>query len=1261
MEQTSARLRPYVPGFAVDWARETPSLRHRSVTGTLAFVDVSGFTRLTERLARRGKVGAEELTELLDATFARLLEVAYAHGAWLVKWGGDAVLLLFQGDGHAVRGCTAAVEMRRALERSGPLATASGPVRLRLSTGVHSGTFDAFLVGSSHRELVLAGPDATTTAQLEAAASPGQVAVSGATAALLPPGLVHEGPGGVLLLHRSPGAPPQSPLRAAPTGPPDLTGSLAGFLAGPVVTHLLLGDDEPEHRLVSVAFVEFSGLDGLLAVHGPEAATDAVEAVVRTCQEAATRHGVVFWESDIGRDGGKVMLVAGAPGSSGADEDAVLAVARDVVEGGGALQVRVGVNCGRVFFGQFGPAYRRTLSVKGDAVNLAARLMARAGPGQVLASTAVLDGARTPYELVHLPPFLVKGRQAPVTAATVGPPRSRAAQAHGDATPLVGRARELALLQEQWALAAAGSLRAWELVGPPGAGTSRLVRALAATTAAPVVELRCDPHTATTAHLPLRRALRSLLGLTADAARAEAGEALTAALAARAPELQDWAPLLATVLDADVPPTAAASALDERFAVRRQQEATTELLLRLLPGPTLLVVDDAHLLDPSSASLLDHLAEHARQAPWLVLRCGRARAPESSWEQRLEVLPLDDAAGVELAHALADDAPLARHETEALVRRAGGSPLFLTELVRATGRGLRLDELPGSVEALLAAQVDRLPPADRRLLRAAAVVGREVDLDVLSALSQRDGGAVDAEALSRLQAFLEPTGPRTLRFRQALLHEVAYEGLAYRRRTVLHGHVGEVLLERSGADAPVDDAVLSLHFLRSQRPEQAWRHARRAALRAHAVNAHAEAAELDERALLAAERARPPDDEVARAWEDLGDARYRLGQFPDASQAYAEARRRLRTAPVDAARLHLRSALCAERSGAYRQALRWLTTGDRLLAEGPDRPEVQRLSAELAVARATVRHWQGRHRDALVECRRAVALADAVGASDVVAESLVWEDVSELMLGEGDGSAARRALALLQQRGDRPWQLGRCLNEIGIRAWYAGDWDAATRSYRACRDAFAEAGDAWAAAQASANEAEVLSDQGHWDEAEPLLRDALRAGRTSHAPGFVAFVLALLGRRRARTGADGWGLAELRRARASYAAIGETAEVADADARPAEALALSGDAEAALAMTTALSAGAAAVPPLLLRVRGLALLRLGDLEGVRAALEAAREAATTGDAPHEAAYALHALAAVHACTGPVPDDLAAQLAAATAALGIVRIAGPAGP
>src|SRR5512145_357811 len=190
-------LRPYVPNLLGSWHPTHDDDRHMQVEGSLAFVDISGFTMLTERLARRGKVGAEEMSDLLNATFAGLLEHARAEGGDLVKWGGDAVLLLFRGAEHASRACRSAFDMRATLRDLGTLRTSAGTVALRMSVGIHSGSFDFYLVGDPdrHRELLVAGPETSATAVMESIATAGQIVVSGATAHLLPHGAHRPGSG----------------------------------------------------------------------------------------------------------------------------------------------------------------------------------------------------------------------------------------------------------------------------------------------------------------------------------------------------------------------------------------------------------------------------------------------------------------------------------------------------------------------------------------------------------------------------------------------------------------------------------------------------------------------------------------------------------------------------------------------------------------------------------------------------------------------------------------------------------------------------------------------------------------------------------------------------------------------------------------------------------------------------------------------------------------------------------------------------------
>src|SRR4029453_18488792 len=135
----------YVPTLAAEWDLDTPGELHRELDATMCFIDISGFTHLSEKWAVRGRIGAEELTEVLRRAFGSMIWLAHERGGYLVKFGGDALLLLFHGDGHVEQACGAAVEMRAALRESAQIATSVGRGPLKMSGGGHTGTTPAHL------------------------------------------------------------------------------------------------------------------------------------------------------------------------------------------------------------------------------------------------------------------------------------------------------------------------------------------------------------------------------------------------------------------------------------------------------------------------------------------------------------------------------------------------------------------------------------------------------------------------------------------------------------------------------------------------------------------------------------------------------------------------------------------------------------------------------------------------------------------------------------------------------------------------------------------------------------------------------------------------------------------------------------------------------------------------------------------------------------------------------------------------------------
>ena len=668
-------LRPYVPSLVIDWLRDTPDTEHRRVEGSFVFADISGFTKLTERLARRGKVGVEEMGDLLNTTFESLLIPAYEYGGALVKWGGDAVLILFQDEGHAVRASRAAVEMQRVIRRCGKLRTSAGIVTLKMSVGIHSGALDFFLVGSGHRELVVAGPAATEVAHMEKVADAGEIVVSAATAALLDPTHLGATKATGRLVAGIPAAAPRPRTTPDPRPLPDLRLAIPAALRD----HLEGGLTENEHRRVATGFVLFSGIDGVLARGGPDDLATEVARVVDAASDAAERFGVTLLGTDIAVDGGKVIVAAGAPRNHGQSEDRLLAALRAVVSTETALTLRAGATTGGVFTGDFGPPYRRTYSVVGDTVNLAARLMEHAQPGQLVVTRTTAQHCRTPFDLEPLPGFRVKGKTEVIDAVVVGEPSRAVVIRPAEAFPFLGREREVVAITEALCRAREGTGRVVEIVAEAGLGKSRLVEeAFDAVQVARRLQVACDLYESSTPYAPMQRFLRGLLVLDPDAAPEEAANRLRDVVASACPHLLPWLPLLGTVAGIAVDPTPQVDALAEKFRRARLGQAVVELVSSLASEPSVFVFEDAHHMDDASVDLLHLLTDVLPMRPWLLVVTRRPTASgmvakDGEHLDSLWLTPLADDTCDELLEVVADELALPANELARIRENSGAT------------------------------------------------------------------------------------------------------------------------------------------------------------------------------------------------------------------------------------------------------------------------------------------------------------------------------------------------------------------------------------------------------------------------------------------------------------------------------------------------------------------------------------------------------------------------------------------------------------
>ncbi|HET9341006.1 MAG TPA: adenylate/guanylate cyclase domain-containing protein, partial [Casimicrobiaceae bacterium] len=585
-DEVADRLRLYVPRILQQHLRDDPHATHWREDGTAVFVDISGFTKLSEALASRGREGAEHITEVINASFTSILAVAYGAGGSLLKFGGDALLLWFAGDGHLGRATQATVHMRADLARVGRITLPGAEITLQMSQGVHSGTFHFFAVGGSHTEFLPVGPGWTQLVAMETEASAGEILLSPATAELLPAEARGEPKGAGILLAPLDGEPAALPHRARPALP---AATLATCLSTLIRAHVVAGGVTSEHRPVTVAFLKFEGTDALIESKGEAEAARVLDQMVRTVQAAVDAQDVALLGSDLDGNGGKLILCAGAPKVTGDDEERMLLAVRRILDADLPLPVRIGVNRGAVFAGDIGPPYRRTYTVMGDVVNLAARLMAKAAPGTIIATPDVLDHSNTLFETDTLEPFIVKGKAEAVNALAVRRAKGTRSRSVADQRlPLTGRNTELGIVRKALGATRTGAGQLVEIIGDAGIGKTRLLEAMRdAAMGYRKLHVACEAYTSSTPYAVWHDLLRDLLVVGRDDDSAIVEGRLRDEVTAHTPELETWLAVLGAALDLEIAPSPEVEMLAQENRRAKLHETVAAFLAGAMAGPTI--------------------------------------------------------------------------------------------------------------------------------------------------------------------------------------------------------------------------------------------------------------------------------------------------------------------------------------------------------------------------------------------------------------------------------------------------------------------------------------------------------------------------------------------------------------------------------------------------------------------------------------------------------------------------------------------------
>jgi class 3 adenylate cyclase/tetratricopeptide (TPR) repeat protein len=1082
-------LRRHIPRIALDWDDVAPGQQYQVLDASMVFADISGFTALTERLATRGRIGAEELIETLNRVFGAMLSQAAIRGGELLKFGGDALLFLFRGDEHAARACRSAVDMRQALKEAAKVPTSVGRLKLSMSVGIHSGPVDFFLVGSPTRELLILGDAGTATTEAEHAAVAGQILITEGTAVQLPPGSTELREDG---LHRLKWRFTYPPEGEGPPTPEVSQERLLTLFPHALGDYLVERVPDPEHKIATIGFAKFSGTDAMLRTEGHEAVARAMHETMSIFEAAMIAEGITLLATDIDSDGGKLFMGSGVPYTSEDDEGRMLRAMRAVLDHGTPLDVQIGVNRGHVFAAEVGTLNRSAYSAMGDTTNTAARIMSKAGAGVLFAHPTVLEQSRTLFATSPAGPFPMKGKAVPVLVYEVQEETGTRVAIDRSHLPLVGRDDELAVVRGALERALSGEGGVVTVAAPTGLGKSRLIKEALRGLAATRVVVRGEPYGATSPYRMLRDPVRQAFGVERTAPE-DMADAFLATFRERMPELLDMAPLLADVVNIPIPETPESQAIDPQFRPDRVADLVLRAIETGVDGPFVLLVEEGHWADSASVTVLRRIADAAAGRPWAVVVARRAEGEgfDPAGAASVVLGPLPDDVMREIVVASTQDAPLRPDEADGIIARAQGNPLFVDELVRVFREVGSLEAMPDSLHSALDAQIDALDPHARRVLRYASVLGRSFRREVINRTLEADDLQLDEATVDKLSQFLEPDGPTRLRFRNSMIRDAAYEGLAYRLRASLHASAGRAV-EALSQDLDADADTLSLHFWRAGDHTKTWTYARLAGDRAARAYANVEAATQYDRALEAAPGAGISETDRLTLLASAVSAQLNASLYHRAIIMCDRAIKLGKHDPLAVCEFRLHRANVYARQGRYNAAIRDVGRAGRAIEGLPETDAVRRHRVHVAAAYSSVRQNQDRVREALTRAQDYVDEARALGEVDALLTGLMIIDVSRFLLGDPDiGANGREALELARSKGllQRASDLGRLLGALQM---LIGNWDEAEELGTEAFQLALRIGNLDGAGRAALSLAELQLARADLDVAEGTLAEAQR-------------------------------------------------------------------------------------------------------------------------------------------------------------------------
>ncbi len=835
-------LLPYVSDTITN-SLSSKGKTEKVLEGSLVFADISGFTAMSEKLAGMGRIGGEKLAEIINRCFNPLLEIVFAWGGDVIKFGGDAFLVLFRGDDKSDRALNCAVDLIGWISENGKIETPMGNFNLGIHAGISEGTIFSFIIGKTRKDHLFCGKTVEKAYAAADVADLGQIVlVREATKNLR--GISFKEINDEFFIFQYAKKSRKNKRSQSHRGSPgkNLTEKkLEAFIDKRLKEqlHYNKGHIDGEHRILTTLFIGVNSLRKNIE-NNLDNSTKTIQDYFEVLNDIIAKNGGSLARVDSSSSSEKILVFFGAPKGFGNDAQNCL---RAVLEIESALKElnlkfahpikhRYGINSGLCFVGDVGGEYRREYTAMGDAINLAARLMSNADYGKMAVGEETEKICRDSYEFKSSGKLQVKGKKEPVKAYLLMGEKERR---QTDAL-MIGRDSELDRVKSYIDVIRNKGRALLLISGEPGAGKSLLCEKLlilAAQNGIEYFEGACYRQSEKTSYGPIKSIFLELLNLSTKSSQKDRRTALQRRL--KELDEYEWEPLIAPLLDyfPSVPPYL------RNLPEETKKNKIESVICRLICGAAgqnngIIIIEDIQWIDTASFDIIKLLMK-SKDTPGLLF-VGR---PGDISEELKSVAKVDEIelgaltleSSRELFFAVLKDKKPNESIIGNVIDKSAGNPFYLEEMAKAynelgEARFGSAENIPSGIESVITARIDNIGEMEKKTVRTASVIGRIFGYQVLKEIFPDRGrigrlrdylnelARLDLTPLERVQPVLEYI------FKHILTQEVAYNGLSFSARKSLHIKTAEYFAARKRLVKTTPETI-ARHFMMAEEYKRA--------------------------------------------------------------------------------------------------------------------------------------------------------------------------------------------------------------------------------------------------------------------------------------------------------------------------------------------------------------------------------------------------------------------------------------------------------